>query len=39
MESLAKDSGSEVSPGLVSLFFWVLFIIASMFFLFNWSLY
>jgi len=39
MEGLAKDSGSSVSPGLVSLFYWLLFIIASLYFLFNWSLY
>ena len=39
MESLAKDSGSEVSPYLVSFFFWLVLIIASTFFLFNLSLY
>ncbi len=39
MESLAKDSGSAVSPDMVSLFFWLVFIIASTFFVFNLSLY
>jgi len=39
MESLAKDSGSVVPPYLVSLFFWLVFIIVATFFLFNLSLY
>jgi hypothetical protein len=39
MESLAKDSGSAVSPDMVSLFFWLVLIIASTFFVFNLSLY
>jgi hypothetical protein len=39
MESLAKDSGSVVSPDLVSFFFWLVLIVVSTFFLFNLSLY
>ena len=39
MESLAKDSRKGVSSNQVSFFYWLVFIIVSMFFLFNWSLY
>lgn len=39
MESLARDSGKGVSPNFVSFFYWLLFIIVSMFVLFKWGLY
>jgi len=39
MESLAKDFRLGVSPDLVSFCYWFFLIIASLFFLFNWSLY
>lgn len=39
MESLAKDSRSGLPHGFVSFFYWLILIVASMYFLFNWGLY
>ncbi len=39
IESLAKDSKLGLSPDLVSFFYWLLLVIVSMFFLFNWRVY
>lgn len=38
-EALASDHGTPLSPGLVSLFLWLVFLIACMFHLFKWSIY
>ena len=39
IESLAKDSRKGLSPDLVAFFYWLILIIVSMFFLFNWQVY
>jgi len=39
IESFAKDFGKGLSPDLVSFFYWLVLIIVSMSFLFNWGLY
>jgi len=39
MESLASDSGKGVSVSMAGLFFWILYIIACLFFVFEWSIY
>lgn len=38
MESLARDFGNAVPHSMVSFFYWLLLIIASLCFVFNWSL-
>lgn len=38
-EALASDHGTPLSPDLVSIFLWLVFLIACMFHLFKWSIY
>lgn len=38
-EFFARDFGSENSPGPYAFFFWILFLIASAFLVFEWSMY
>ncbi|MBX2867319.1 MAG: hypothetical protein KTR18_01480 [Acidiferrobacterales bacterium] len=38
-EALASDHGTPLSPDLVAIFLWAVFLIASMFLIFGWSLY
>lgn len=39
MEYFARDFGSENPAGPYALFFWILFILATLFLLFDWQLY
>lgn len=38
-EIFARDYGSENHPGPYALFFWILFLLAALFILFDWRLY
>ena len=39
MESLASDHGKGVPTSMASLFYWILYLIACAFFVFEWSIY